>query len=89
MENRILADAKHSAELFDLSERGFHMLRRRADFPSDAEVRLGPRAVRFRVDVLVRYAAELSAKRIIHAEPAQLKHARQKRRQQLESEAPQ
>ena len=89
MQETILTDARGAAQRFALSERSFHMLRKRPDFPQDAEVRLGPRAVRFRVDVLIRYAAELSTKSIVHAEPAQLKRARQKRRQHLESEAPQ
>ena len=81
MQTKILADARHSAELFDLSERGFHMLRQRPDFPPDAEVRLGPRAVRFRVDVLTRYAVELASKTATQPEPEQLKRARQKRRE--------
>jgi len=81
MQSKILVDAQHSAELFDLSERGFHMLRQRPDFPPDAEVRLGPRAVRFRVDVLLRFATELAAKTVREAEPEQLTRAREKRRQ--------
>jgi hypothetical protein len=79
MQDTILTDARGAAERFALSERGFHMLRKRADFPLDAEVRLGPRAVRFRVEVLVRYAAELAAKTIVQDEPEQLKLARRKR----------
>lgn len=79
MQDSILTDARGAAERFALSERGFHMLRQRPDFPPDAEVRLGPRAVRFRVEVLVRYAAELAAKTVAQGEPEQLKRARQKR----------
>jgi hypothetical protein len=78
MQDTILTDARGAGELFTISERGFHMLRKRPDFPPDADVRLGPRAVRFRVDVLVRYATELSAKSIAQGEPEQLKRARQK-----------
>ena len=89
MQDPILTDARGASELLTISERGFHLLRKRADWPSDAEVRLGPRCVRFRVDVLRRYAVELSAKSISHPEPAQLKRARQKRHEHLESEAPQ
>ena len=81
MQDLILVDARGAAERFTLSERGFHMLRHRPDFPRDAEVRLGPRAVRFRVDVLARYAAELAVKTVTQGEPDQLKRARQKRRE--------
>ena len=81
----ILVDANDAGFLFKICERAFHGLRKRDDFPKDAEVRLGPRAVRFRVEVLVRYAAELAAKtatqNVAQNEPAQLKRARQTRRQ--------
>ena len=77
----ILLDARGSAELLSICERAFHVLRRRPDFPCDAEVRLGPRAVRFRVDVLNRYAVELAGKAVAHGEPEQLKRGRQKRRE--------
>ena len=75
----ILLDAVGSAQLLSLSERGFHLLRKRPDWPPDAEVRLGPRCVRFRVDVLRRYAAELAGKTVADGEPEQLKAARKRR----------
>ena len=81
MQDTILTDAPGAGELFTLSERAFHELRKRSDFPPDAEVRLSPRCVRFRVDVLRRYAAELAAKTAVQGEPEQLKRARQKRRE--------
>ena len=77
----ILVDAFCAGILLTLSERGFHELRKRPDFPPDATVILGPRAVRFRVAVLTRYAAELAAKSVPQREPPQLKRARQTRRE--------
>jgi hypothetical protein len=80
--NCILTDAPGAANLFTLSERGFHLLRKRSDWPPDAEVRLGPRCVRFRVDVLQRYAAELAGKGPVKGEPEQLRVARARREAQ-------
>ena len=77
----ILLDARGSAELLAICERAFHLLRKRPDWPGDCEVDLGPRARRFRVVVLERYAAELAAKTVAQAEPAQLAHARAKRQE--------
>jgi len=77
----ILVDVHGASILLTLSERGFHELRKRPDFPPDATVILGPRAVRFRVDVLSRYAQELSTNTAPHSEPEQLRRARQNRRE--------
>jgi hypothetical protein len=81
MQSKILVDAPGGADLLDCSERQFHMLRKRPDWPADCEVVLGPRARRYRVVVLERYAAELAAKSVAQNEPAQLKRARQTRRE--------
>src|SRR5437879_13893820 len=46
---RFLVDAPTAAALLAISERAFHSLRKRSDFPQDATIILGPRCVRFRL----------------------------------------
>jgi hypothetical protein len=81
MPENILVDAAGAADLLSLSERSFHDLRRREDFPADATIVLSQRAVRFRVEALHRYCAELAHKNVTQGEPEQLQRARQKRRE--------
>jgi hypothetical protein len=83
MQAKILVNATEAAELFGVSERSFHLIRARPDFPNDAEVCLGPRMVRFRVQILERYAADLAAKTVRRSEPPQLKRGRQDRREAM------
>lgn len=79
MTDSILKDALGAAQLLDIGERKFHELRRRSNWPSDAEVRLGPRCVRFRVDVLQRWIAELAGQTVGQGEPSQLAAGRARR----------
>lgn len=81
MPDTILVDALGAAELLGVGERKLHALRQQPDWPRDAEVRLGPRCVRFRVDVLRRWVAELAINAVEQAEPKQLRGARERRRQ--------
>jgi hypothetical protein len=71
---RILLDAPAAAEALSISERAFHGLRKRPDFPRDATVVLGPRTVRFRVDVLYTFARTLVSDP--QDEPPQLQRSR-------------
>jgi hypothetical protein len=66
----ILVDAPTAAATFSVSERAFHSLRRRSDFPQNATVVLGPRCVRFRWEALHTYALALAS--TPHSEPSQL-----------------
>jgi len=71
---RFLVDAPTAAASLAISERAFHSLRKRSDFPQDATIILGPRCVRFRFDVLHTFAVSLVA--IPQSEPRQLREAR-------------
>ena len=71
---RFLVDAPTAATALAISERTFHSLRKRADFPQDATVVLGPRCVRFRLDALHTFAISLVA--IPRSEPRQLQQSR-------------
>ena len=57
----ILVDAPSAAAVFSISERAFHTLRRRSDFPGDATVVLGARCVRFRLEALHAFAQFLAS----------------------------
>ena len=57
----ILLDAPAAARALWISERAFHCLRKRADFPRNATVVLGPRCVRFRVEVLQLFVQALAS----------------------------
>ena len=71
---RFLVDAPTAAASLAISERAFHSLRKRSDFPQDATIILGPRCVRFRLDVLHTFAVSLVA--IPQSEPRQLREGR-------------
>lgn len=68
-----LVGAKTGASLLDISERKFHELRKREDFPRP--VVLGARVVRWRVAELMAWAASLPAESS-RPEPEQLRRAR-------------
>jgi hypothetical protein len=57
----ILVDAPTAAAALSISERTFHSLRKRADFPQNATAVVGPRCVRFHVDALKAFAASLES----------------------------
>jgi hypothetical protein len=80
----ILVDATDAAEMLSISERAFHGLRKRANFPPDATVVLGPRCVRFRLEALQAFALALVS--VPRSEPGQLR-ARRSNRTAKESEA--
>jgi hypothetical protein len=71
----VLANAQSAARIFSISERAFHNLRRRDDFPKDATVFLSERCVRFRVEALHQFAEVLASKRN-RPEPTQLQRSR-------------
>ena len=73
----ILVDATAAAEMLSISERAFHSLRKRANFPQDATVVLGPRCVRFRLEALHAFA--LAHVSIPRDEPGQLRVSRGER----------
>lgn len=77
---KILLDAPAAASALHVSERTFHQIRRRSDFPRDAEVRLSPRCVRFRVEALNEFATRLAAETTTLSEPEGLRHARESRK---------
>jgi len=70
----ILVDAPTAAAVLSISERAFHGLRKRADFPQNATVVLGPRCVRFRLDALQTFAFSLVS--VPQSEPRQLRRRR-------------
>jgi hypothetical protein len=82
---RFLVDAPAAAAVLSISERKFHSLRKRADFPQDATVILGPRCVRFRLDALQTFAISLVA--IAQTEPRQLRESRRNRERPSRGEA--
>ena len=55
----ILVDAPTAAAVLSISERAFHSLRKRSDFPQNATVVLGPRCVRFHLEALHTFALSL------------------------------
>jgi hypothetical protein len=57
----ILVDAPTAAATLWVSERAFHTLRKRSDFPENATVVLGPRCVRFRLEALQTFALALAS----------------------------
>jgi hypothetical protein len=73
----ILVDAPSAAAALSISERTFHSLRKRPDFPRHATVVLGPRCVRFRLDALCAFTSFLVA--IPRSEPRQLQESRKGR----------
>lgn len=73
----ILVDAPSAAAALSISERAFHSLRKRPDFPKHATVVLGPRCVRFRLDALCAFTSSLVA--IPQSEPRQLQQSRKVR----------
>ena len=71
---RFLVDAPAAAAALAISERTFHTLRKRADFPRNATVVVGPRCVRFRLDALHTFAMSLVS--TPQSEPRQLRESR-------------
>jgi hypothetical protein len=57
----ILVDAPAAAAALRISERAFHGLRKRSDFPRDATVVFGPHCVRFRLEALHAFALLLAS----------------------------
>ncbi len=57
----ILVDAPAAAAALGVSERAFHGLRKRSDFPRDATVVFGPHCVRFRLEALYAFAHFLAS----------------------------
>ena len=57
----ILLDLRGAAAAFSISRRLFQVLRKRADFPENATVVLGPRCVRFRVQALQQFALSMAS----------------------------
>jgi hypothetical protein len=55
----ILVDAATAAAALSISERAFHSLRKRSDFPQNATVVLGPRCVRFHLEALHTFTLSL------------------------------
>jgi predicted DNA-binding transcriptional regulator AlpA len=72
---RFLVDAPTAAALLGISERAFHSLRKRTDFPQDATIALGPRCMRFRVDAVLAFAMSLVSP-TPRSEPSQLRRSR-------------
>lgn len=72
---RLLVDAPTAAAAMSISERTFHSLRKRSDFPSGATVVLGTRCVRFRLDALRAFVSSLAAAPL--SEPKQLQRESQ------------
>jgi predicted DNA-binding transcriptional regulator AlpA len=73
---RFLVDAPTAAALLAISERAFHSLRKRSDFPQDATIILGPRCVRFRLDAVLAFAMSLVSP-TPRSEPSQLRRSRE------------
>jgi hypothetical protein len=73
----ILVDARSAAATLSISERAFHVLRKRPDFPKNATVVIGPRCIRFRVETL--HAFVLSLVKEPQGEPIQLRRSREPR----------
>jgi predicted DNA-binding transcriptional regulator AlpA len=73
---RFLVDAPTAAALLAISERAFHSLRKRSDFPQDATIILGPRCVRFRLDAVLAFAMSLVSS-TPRSEPSQLRRSRE------------
>jgi len=73
----LLVDARSAAAALSISERTFHSLRKRSDFPQGATVVLGPRCVRFRLDTLHAFVRSLAA--VPLGEPKQLQASRKGR----------
>jgi predicted DNA-binding transcriptional regulator AlpA len=71
---RILLNAPAAAAALSISERTFHSLRKRPDFPRSATVVFGPRCVRFRVDALRAFALSLGSAPRIDQKPPQRGH---------------
>ena len=73
----ILVNAPAAAAALSISERAFHSLRKRPDFPQDATVVIGPRCVRFRLEALYVFARSLVS--MPRGEPKQLRRSRKTR----------
>lgn len=73
----ILVDAATAAAALSISERAFHSLRKRSDFPQNATVVLGSRCVRFRLEALQTFALSLVS--IPQRDPGQLRRSRRVR----------
>jgi hypothetical protein len=76
----ILWSVEQWADAWGCSERKAHQLRKHMLFPNDAEVHLGVRNVRFRVNRLAEFAAALAAERQTQAEPERLRKGREAKR---------
>jgi predicted DNA-binding transcriptional regulator AlpA len=83
----LLIDAAGGAELLGVSERQFHNLRKREDFPKAVDG-LGSRTVRWRVADLQAWVDRLPSAAAVAAEPAQLRRGKASRRQQGPTWAP-
>jgi hypothetical protein len=70
----LLVDAPTAAAALSVSERTFHSLRKRPDFPQGCTVVLGSRCVRFRLDALHTFVKSVAA--APRAEPKQLQQSR-------------
>jgi hypothetical protein len=77
MPGPILVNAAAAAAALSISERAFHSLRKRPDFPRDATVVIGPRCVRFRLEALHVFARSLVS--MPRSEPKQLRRSRNTR----------
>lgn len=75
---RLLVDAPTAAAALSISERTFHSLRKRSDFPQGATVVLGNRCVRFHLDALQAFVRSLTT--VPQSEPKQLQESRKGRR---------
>ena len=85
----ILVDAPTAAAVLSISERAFHTLRKRSEFPSDATVVLGPRCVRFRLEALYAFARSLAlSPKIEPRQPPRRVEVRRGRERRSESGAP-
>jgi hypothetical protein len=83
----ILVDIGGWASRWSSSESNCQRLRRHALYPPDTEVRLGVRAVRFRLSKLDAFAAALASANRKAGEPERLKRGRLERKAQRDVSA--
>lgn len=74
--NALLIDAKEGAALLSVSERSFHNMRKRKDFPHPVSGFLASRIVRWRRSDLEAFVVGLPTASIALAEPPQLQRGR-------------
>lgn len=79
MSDPLLLDAQGCADLIGTSERSFHELRRRAEFPRAVMV-YGPRRPRWRRHDIIAWVASLPAIENVEPEPKHLAASRERRR---------